>query len=387
VTARRPLIALAAGVFLVETGAFGIVPVLPLYLSGRGIDYTTVGLLVGMSLLTAFLFQYPSGRLADIIGRRPLLVGGSFLYAAAGLALVLPAPIPILIAIRALQGLGIAAVVPSAYALAADLSTEETRGRAYSWLSGATLGGLTAGPAIAGGMALFSRPAVFWFAGASGLVAAALFRALPSVAPGVSDAQAAVGNESGEVPRLNVAAALATVGGIGVLFGSYETAWPLFMHHIGASDLVVGLSFSLFGLPYVVVTPAAGWAADRYDRRKLALFGYAAACGWAMVYPWLTSIPLILVFGTFEAVGLAFAMPALNAQVMHGVPAGSRGRIQGGVLAFQSGGQALGSIVGGGLFATAIFLPFYAGAAAGLIGAAIAAVLFRAYSLSNRPIA
>src|ERR1700730_19248679 len=75
-----PLPVLVGGVFVVQTGAFGIVPILPLFLRQRGVDFTEVGLLVGVTLLTAFLGQYPAGLLADRVGRRPMLVFGSLLY-------------------------------------------------------------------------------------------------------------------------------------------------------------------------------------------------------------------------------------------------------------------------------------------------------------------
>lgn len=62
--ARRvlaPLPVLVAGVFIVQTGAFGIVPILPLILRERSVLFVEVGLLVGITLLTAFLGQYPAG--------------------------------------------------------------------------------------------------------------------------------------------------------------------------------------------------------------------------------------------------------------------------------------------------------------------------------------
>ena len=350
---------------------------LPLYLRGHGVPFATVGLLVGISLLVAFVFNYPAGRLGDAIGRRPLLVGGALLYGVSALALILPLSLPTLFAVRVLQGLGFAAILPNANAMVADLAPEAERGHAYSWISAATLGGLTVGPAIAGLLSLAGLTTVFAFSAASGLVAAILMRfSLPRTSFTAAASAARDAPPSPPFPRRNIAAAACAAGGIAILFGSYETVWPLFMHHIGAADWQVGLSFSLFGLPYVLVTPVAGWAADRYDRRVLALAGYAAACGWAIVYPSLNSIPLIIGLGTFEAIGLAFSTPALNAQAMHDVPEPSRGRVQGVILSFQSGGQAVGALMSGALFAIGVGMPFYIGAGVGLLGLTAAAVLF-----------
>jgi MFS family permease len=74
--------------------------------------------------------------------------------------------------------------------------------------------------------------------------------------------------------RLNLLAICLVAGGFAVLFGTYYTAWPLFMKHLSATDFQVGLSFSLFGLPFVLITPLASWAADHFDRRWLALSGF-----------------------------------------------------------------------------------------------------------------
>src|ERR1700694_5967462 len=99
-----PLPVLVAGVFIVQTGAFGIVPILPLFLRERGVGFAEVGLLVGVTLLTAFLGQYPAGRLADRVGRRPMLVFGSCLYGLTSLGFLLTLPIPALFFLRVLQG-------------------------------------------------------------------------------------------------------------------------------------------------------------------------------------------------------------------------------------------------------------------------------------------
>ena len=159
---------LVAGVFIVQTGAFGIVPILPLILRERSVPFVEVGLLVGITLLTAFLGQYPAGRLGDRVGRRPMLVFGSLLYGITSLGFLFNLPIPTLFVLRVAQGLAIAAFLPNANAMVADLATPERRGRAYGWMAGARLGGLTVGPAIGSLVAVFGRNYVFTFSAIMG---------------------------------------------------------------------------------------------------------------------------------------------------------------------------------------------------------------------------
>jgi MFS family permease len=379
-SARRlfsPLPVLVAGVFIVQTGGFGIVPILPLFLRERGVAFAEVGLLVGVTLLTAFLVQYPAGRLADHVGRRPMLVFGSFLYGLTSLGFLLTLPIPALFFLRVLQGLAIAAFLPSANALVADLSTPERRGRAYGWMSAARLGGLTAGPAIGGLVAVFGRNYVFIFSAIMGFAGAALMLALPHApTPGHEPLSKTPTAGLRRRQRLNLLAICFLAGGFAVLFGGYETVWPLFMKHLDASDLQVGLSFSLFGLPFVVMTPLAGWAADRLDRRWLATVAFCIGGVMALIYPSLHSIALVITFGAVEAIALAFAEPAAYAQLMDDVEPARRGRVQGTLLSVEAGGQAIGALAGGWFFSLGPGVPFYVGAGLGFLGAVVAVVIF-----------
>ena len=368
---------LVAGVFIVQTGAFGIVPILPLVLRERGVPFVEVGLLVGITLLTAFLGQYPAGRLGDRVGRRPMLVFGSLLYGVTSLGFLFNLPIPTLFVLRVAQGLAIAAFLPNANAMVADLATPERRGRAYGWMAGARLGGLTVGPAIGGLVAVFGRNYVFIFSAIMGFAGAAMMLALPRIqAAGHEAAGANPGAGLKRQQRLNLLAICLVAGGFAVLFGTYETVWPLFMKHLSATDFQVGLSFSLFGLPFVLMTPVAGWAADHFDRRWLALGAFCFAGLMALIYPSLHSIVLVMSVGAVEAVALAFAEPAANAQLMEGVAAARRGRIQGTLLSVEAGGQAIGALSGGLLFSFGPGVPFYVGSALGFVGAALATLVF-----------
>ena len=368
-----------------------MVPVLPLYLRDRGVGLAAVGLVVGVMFVASLLAQYPAGRLADRFGRRRFIVGGALLFAVANAGFLLPLPVPALLLLRVLAGLGVAAFLPSATALVADLSPPHRRGRAYGWLQAARIGGLTAGPALGGLVALAGRQHVFEITTLLELVAAGiLWVALPAGAGRhAEDTADGDGDGGGGGTAAQVAAALrrqratlvgvaATVGGFTFLFGSYSTIWPLFMRGIGASDAQVGLSFTLFGLPLLVVTPLAGWAADRFDRRRLALLGFAGAGICAPIYPLLHSIPLVLLVGVIEATMLSVVDPAIGALVMEGVPPNRRARVQGTVFTVQSGAEAAGALSGGLLFSIGVAVPFVTGAGLGFVGLLIAIAAFRA---------
>ena len=69
---------LALTTFLLWVGASSILPLLPEYLRDRGASDGLVGIVMASYFVAALAFQYPAGRLADKIGRRPVLVRDCF---------------------------------------------------------------------------------------------------------------------------------------------------------------------------------------------------------------------------------------------------------------------------------------------------------------------
>ena len=92
-----------------------------------------------------------AGRLADRAGRRRVFVAGLLLFAAASLACGLAPGGAVLLAGRALQGLGAALVAPSALALLTATHPEgRTRARALAWWTAAAAGGGASGWVLGG---------------------------------------------------------------------------------------------------------------------------------------------------------------------------------------------------------------------------------------------
>jgi len=129
-------------------------PALPLL--ARDLHAPMAGVQLTMSvLLLAFGFgQLTMGPVSDRFGRRPVLLGGLGLYTLASVAATLAPDISVLIAMRAVQGVGMAASVVCARAMVRDLYEPHQGAHVMSrGLSGLgliamlapTLGGLVAG--------------------------------------------------------------------------------------------------------------------------------------------------------------------------------------------------------------------------------------------------
>ncbi len=265
---RSALFGIVAGIFVSGTGIGSLLPILPLYLRERGASYGLVGVIVGAALVAQAIGQWPAGILAERVGAKAMMIGGLVVAAAASLTFIIPLPIEWLIVLRIVQGLGFAAVIPAQLAAVADVVPRASLGRAYGWVSGAQQAGFIGGPAIGGFLAVFGRWTVFAVTGAALLAAAAVIAVTLRTSPRARADKMPRLTMSGPSRARSAVIAVATLSiGLGLLIGIYDVIWSLYMRTRGASDPVVGLSFTLFALPLLVATPLAGWSSDRWDRR------------------------------------------------------------------------------------------------------------------------
>ncbi|MDF2492013.1 MAG: transporter [Microbacterium sp.] len=123
-----------------------------MYLPGLGDLVADLGTSVagGQLVYTAFLVgvaggQLMVGMLSDVRGRRPVIRGGLAVLCIASVVAALANSIEVLLAARAVQGLGAAAVIVVARAVVSDSATGRAAARAYSLLMGL----LAAGPFVA----------------------------------------------------------------------------------------------------------------------------------------------------------------------------------------------------------------------------------------------
>lgn len=142
-------------------------PVLVLLFAARGIDIATVGALLATYGLTSAALELPTGGLADVLGRRPVLIAASLLFLASTLLLGLGAGVALLAAGVVLEASGRALdsgplqawYVDSVHAIDpdADLTAAFARGRSVGSVAGAVgsvVGGGVAAAAMAGWLPL-----------------------------------------------------------------------------------------------------------------------------------------------------------------------------------------------------------------------------------------
>ena len=371
----QPLVrALAVTTFLLWLGASAILPLLPEYLRHRGATDALVGVVMASYFAAALGCQYPAGRLADRVGRRPVLVGGLLTYAMGSFGFLAPVGPAADIALRALQGAGAGAAEVAALAMVAGTVPLGRRGRAFASIYGAQLAALAVGPLVGSLIGLSAMSIVFCMAGA--IAVAACLPAMPGGVVARADATFTWIDRTSSrgLPQLNrsLIGALCTAGALGLTIGVYESCWTLLLESRHAQDWQVGLSWTLFAVPFVAMARPGGWLADHADRRWLVIGSLASSVFFCCIYPFITSLTLLLVLGGLEAVGLAVALPSAQSLLTQGSSEGELGRVQGLFSSSETAAIAVSAGVAGVLFGMAPWAPFVTGAAgAAALGACL----------------
>jgi MFS family permease len=143
--------------------------------------------------------------------------------------------------------------------------------------------------------------------------------------------------------------------------GTYEVIWSVFLQGKGASIEFIGLTFAMFALPVLLVSPIAGRLVDRRGTFPFIVVGSLAPAIAAPLYTLITepvqAIPLLFV----EATGFAILNPALFAVVAAGSPRGRSSTAQGLFGAAGTLGTIVASVAAGYLGSIDIRYPFYVG--------------------------
>ena len=356
--------------FLDSVGAGLVIPVVPLLIEevghmGLGDAARVGGVLFAVYSLALFVFAPLLGALSDRFGRRPLL-----LLAVGGLAVdyVLQAWAPSLGWLflgRLIAGLCGASIV-IANACLADVSTPQTRARAFGFMSAVFGLGFVLGPAIGGALSEFGTRVPFW---AAAILAGANFLFGLIFLPETLVSATRRAFRWRDANPLAVFSVFLRLPGVlpyaGVLalyflgLSVYVGIWPFWgFAKFDWSGTVVGLTLATTGLAMALLQGlGTGPAVARWGEHRLALVGLAVAALSCVGFGLLSSTTLVFLLLIVHAVE-GFALPSVAAMMSKGLAEDSQGTLQGGIAAIQS----LTGLVGTVLF-TQIFSYFMSPAA------------------------
>lgn len=348
-----------------------------------------VGALGAVYMFALFLFAPWWGRISDRHGRPAVLMAGFVAFLVGSAAAALAPNLGAVYAARLLAGAGAAAIVPTAQAYIADISTSADRNRRFVLLGGASFVGFLAGPPfgswLAGpamGMSLEQMPSMLnWPALLIAMVGVPLLLLTPAGLARHHPPAAATGRPPATtVRRRFVLASMVLAALASFAVGTFEVGFTL----LGGQTL--GLTGSAMAVMFVTCSVAMLAAQSmllfpavrrRIDHRWIALTFAASAL--ALTFTVVVSDAgalglLIAVVGT----GVGLIGPVLSYELLER-DRSEAGSLMGKQAAAGNLGQALGSFGAGSLFAvhpaapfglSALMLLFGAGAAYALWGAA-----------------
>ena len=176
-TLRRPLVlaSVMAAMFMIAIEATIVSTAMP-QIAGQLGDLHLYAWVFSSFLLTQTATTVVFGKLADLYGRRPVLLCGIVIFLAGSVLCGLAWSMPSLVAFRLLQGVGAGAIQPVSLTVVGDLYSVQERGRIQGWL--ASVWGISSvlGP-LAGGLIIrhLSWAWIFWINVPVGAVAFAGF--------------------------------------------------------------------------------------------------------------------------------------------------------------------------------------------------------------------
>jgi MFS family permease len=172
------------------------------------------------------------------------------------------------------------------------------------------------------------------------------------------------------------AAVLATMGMVVIIgYQVYDVARTDYGMSIKEASFQIGLVGLSQFVPIALLTPVAGWVADRFERRTVARVANAIDTIVALSLGWLTyqdalTLPLLFAFAALHGIARVFVGPAMAAIAPNIVPPKQLPEaIAMSSIAWQSASVA-GPAIGGFLYAAHPSAPYWAAAALMLVAMA-----------------
>ncbi|ONG54023.1 MFS transporter [Pseudoroseomonas deserti] len=356
---RRNMYVCLFGSFTNVTAMTLLLPFLPLYVEQLGVQGHAAivqwsGIAYGITFLGAGLMAPVWGKVADLYGRKLILIRACLAMAVCMSLIGVAENIYQLVGLRLLAGV-LGGYASGAVVLVATQTPKEQAGWALGTLSIGTMAGTLLGPLVGGVLpGLIGLRGTFFLAGGVIFLAflATVFLIREDRQAGPKGAARVTGSAWSMIPdRRPVIAMLGTAMLLMLANMSIEPIITVYVAQLvppgGDVVFTAGLVMAASAIGSILAASRLGRLADRIGSWNLITI-CLLACG-------LLLIPQAFVTESWQLIGLRFLMglslagllPAIAATIRHKVPQGAAGTILGYNTSAQYAGQVLGPLAGG----------------------------------------
>jgi len=304
---------LAVALFGMMGGAL-IGPALPAIDDPFNVSEDTVALVLSVYLLSTALAMPFIGFFIDKYGRKTVLIPCLLLNGLFGGLCSIAPSFEVLLAFRAIQGIGIAGMTPAAMTLIGDLYRGLARTKAMGYLSALmSIGGITS-PMIGGALAAWNWNYPFLFYLLNLPLAIFVWLWLPPIRVEAKGMKEYLKPFMESFKDFRVLAVLLSGYLVFFLLYAVVTYLPFILtgEPYGFSTLVAGIVIGVQGISTPIISINADRLEEVISSRKLILSGFflhgLALIWFPYEYPLASLLVLLFIFG----VGRGFVMPQIN---------------------------------------------------------------------------
>jgi MFS family permease len=337
-----PFLPMFGGIFCCLLGVGASLATVPFYvlrdLHGGNVE---VGVAVAALSLAAVVARPVAGRFADRHGYKLVMLSGTIICAAAGLAYYGASNIGVLVLVRVLNGFGEGTVYTGGAAWLVSLCPADRRGRVvglygiFMWL-GITVGTLAGTVA----MRVSGFPAVWGLCAVAGSVG--FLSVVVKQAPPRREATTSV--------RSAILPAAAVVPGFAVSLSAlgYAALAAFVSLHMLARGVSNGIAaFDAFGFTYIGVRLFIGNIPDRLGPRPVAFWSAIVEAIGLVIVALAGNLATVIIGGFVIGAGLSLLFPALALIVINHSDESQRGAALGAFTSFWDLGIAVGAPASG----------------------------------------
>ena len=274
-----------------------IVPELPSFLSSLG-GGEYKGLIISLFTVTALISRPFSGKLADRIGRKPVIMAGSLVCFGCSLMYPWMTTVFGFLFLRLIHGFSTGFTPTGQTAYLGDIIPAHRRGEAMGLLGTAGTLGMAGGPALGGWLStLYSLDVMFYCSSGFAIISSLIvFRITETVKEKHAISWRLLKVERKDLFEPRVFAPALVMGLCAYSFGTLFTIMPDFGAYVGIENK--GLLFTYFTMASFIIRLLAGKASDLFGRVSILRVS-TAFMAFSMLWMGFADDRLMLISGAF----------------------------------------------------------------------------------------